>query len=234
MIELRELLNKYRDNTIALYGLGTETERFLAGYGDRIKVTGLLDGFRTDGEMYGYPIISLDQVIEQGVKLIIVVARPGSSKAIAKRIGDTCRENGISLYDVRGNDLLDAAAVAYDFSGIKGNTRRELYKKIDAADVVSFDLFDTLIMRTTMSYTDVFEILEYKLREMGVVISGFAKMRLSIEKELSKNESPRLEEIYEQLLKDTKVSGVSASMLAELEWETDQNLFSTFTICSFE
>ena len=42
-------------NNIALYGLGTETERFLAANPD-VKIVGLLDGFRTDGKMFGYPI----------------------------------------------------------------------------------------------------------------------------------------------------------------------------------
>ncbi len=225
-MDMDKMESEEKQVPVAIYGLGTETKRFLAEYGERINVAGLLDGFRTDGEMYDYPIISLDQVIEQGVKLIIVVARPGSCKAIAKTIGDTCRENGVSLYDVRGNDLLDAAAVAFDFSAVKGNTLCELYEKIDTADIISFDLFDTLVMRKTLSYTDVFELLECRLREMGIDIPDFSKLRLSAEKKLSKDVSPKLEEIYAYLIEVAGVSGLSASKLAELEWETDQNLFT--------
>ena len=50
-----------KENRIALYGLGTETERYLQGLSAGTKVIGLLDSYRTEGELYGYSIISLQQ-----------------------------------------------------------------------------------------------------------------------------------------------------------------------------
>ncbi len=221
MTDLMELLNKYRDNMIALYGLGTETERFLSEYGDELKVAGLLDGFRTDGEMYGCPIIPIETLPEKNVSLIIVIARPGSCKAITKRIGDFCREKGTELFDVRGRDLLDTTSVTYDLKGVNGYTKKELLDKADNADVISFDLFDTLVMRKTFSYTDVFEIMDNRLREKGIDIPEFSRKRLFAEKELSKKYAPRLEEIYDLVLKDAGVSIISAPELAQMEWELD-------------
>ena len=85
---------------IAVYGLSTETERKLPGLKEQYHVIGLLDGFRTDGELYGQPVIPFEKAVEEGVERIVVVARPGSCKAIARRIGDACKELGIALQDL--------------------------------------------------------------------------------------------------------------------------------------
>ena len=219
--ELKTIIDSYRDSNIALYGLGTETERFLSGYGDELNVVGLLDGFRVEGEIYGFPIISLDDAIDIGVRLIIVVARPGSCKAIKKRIGELCRKNGIALFDVRGRDLLADVSVAYDFSGINGESRQALLAKIENADIVSFDLFDTLVTRQVLSYTDVFAIMDIRLREKGIVIPGFESLRLQAEKELSKHRALRLEDIYSFVFAESGGISVTEEELARMEFETD-------------
>lgn len=224
MNAIEELLKKNRDKNIALYGLGTETERFLGKYGSGLTVIGLLDGFREDGDIYGYPIISLESAIEQGVSLIIVVARPGSCKAIVKRIGDVCRDKSISLYDVRGRDLLASNTVAYDFNNINGGSKQQLLDRINEAEVVSFDLFDTLLMRKVESYTDVFELLEKQLIAQKIFIPDFAKLRLLAEKECSKDYAPTLIEIYDYVLRCVGGSFITAYELAKMEWEIDRAL----------
>ena len=220
---IKDVLEKYKDEKMALYGLGTETERFINEYGDSVAIVGLLDGFRTEGEIYGYPIIPIKDSLAKGVQLIIVVARPGSCKAIAKRIGAFCSDNNIALFDVRGRDLLAATNVSYDFSGIKGCSGKKLLEMIAKADVVSFDIFDTLITRTVLSYTDIFELLDIHLREKGIIIPDFARLRIHAEKELSKNSAPGIEEIYRFVLKKAGGSFISASELADMEWELDKS-----------
>ena len=216
-----------KNRTIALYGLGTETQRFLSDHGDELSIVGLLDGFRTDGTMYGYPIIPIEDTIEKNVGCIIVVARPGSCKAITKRIGDFCAQNDIELFDVRGKDLLAPSDVAYDFSGVEGYRISDLKQKIDASDVVSFDLFDTLVARKVCNYTDVFELVDMRLRNKGIVIPDLAQLRIMTEKELSRKGSPKLTDIYEAVLDkadhDKQCPGgmVSAEELSRIEWETD-------------
>ncbi len=226
MSDLKKLFEKNTYKKVALYGLGTETERFLSEYGNRLFIVGLLDGFRTDGEIYNYPIIPVEDTPQKGVKLIIVVARPGSCKAIVKRIGDFCREKNIALFDVRGRDLLAVGAVSFDFKNVDGVSRQDFIKKVEESDIISFDLFDTLVMRKTMSYTDVFELLDYQLRESGIYIPDFAKLRLYAEKELSRDGSPELEKIYDFVLERSGGNFITASELAELEWKLDFSIFS--------
>lgn len=222
-------------NKIALYGLGTETERFISEWSEKLNVIGLLDGFKTDGEIYGYPIISIESAAKQGVDLIIVIARPGSCKAIAKRIGVFCKDHNIALFDVRGRDLLASTTVSYEFSAASesgsstGRSRQDLMDAIGSVDIVSFDLFDTLVMRKTLSYTDVFELLELKLQNSGIYIPDFAKLRLYAEKELSKTSDPRLISIYERVLEVAGGNFVTALELAELEWKLDYSLLTIRT-----
>ena len=233
MLEIEKLLEQNKQSNIALYGLGTETERFLSAQSSHLSIIGLLDGFKDSGEIYGYPIIPLSALLDNEVSLIIVIARPGSCKAIAKRIGDFCIEHNIALFDVRGRDLLAPTSVSYEFSPIaggKGSTaggsKQDLMDAISSVDIVSFDLFDTLVMRKTMSYTDVFDLLELKLQRLGIYIPDFAKLRLYAEKEFSKTCAPRLEAVYERVFELAGGNFVTASELAEMEWEQDFDLLA--------
>ncbi len=221
MSDINSLINEYRDKKVALYGIGTETGRFIAEHRGDMTVEGLLDGFKEEGEIYGYPIIPLASSVTKDIRLIIVVARPGSCKAIAKRIGSFCRENEIALFDVRGRDLLSAANVSFDFSNVSGDSRITLSKKIAEADIISFDLFDTLITRKVFSYTDIFDLIDLKLRERGIIIPDFPRLRLHAEKELSKNAAPKLEEIYGYVLRKSGGNFISAKELADMEWGID-------------
>ena len=223
---IENLLEEYKNKNIALYGLGTETERFIKQYSSHLSIIGLLDGFKESGEIYGYPIIPLFKVIDYNISHIIVIARPGSCKVIAKRIGNFCADHNIGLFDIRGRDLLECTVVTYDFSSLSGISKQKLIESLESSDVISFDLFDTLVMRKTVSYTDVFDLLDLKLRDQGVFIPDFARLRLYAEKEMSKTSSPMLEAIYERVLELVGGNFVTASELAGLEWELDCGLFT--------
>lgn len=217
---------------IVIYGLGDETRKFISEWGNKISIVGLLDGYLEDGEMFGYPIITMQDVIDGNVPMILVIARPGSCKAIAKRISASCIANHIKLFDIRGNDLLSSnknhCVIGYDYA----KTSAALDEKIEKCDVVSFDLFDTLVMRKVYSYTDVFPLLDIKLRKRGIIIPDFVRLRLFAEKELSRNNAPTLEEIYGRVLSLVGGSFISAEELAELEWQIDfQTMIPRQSMC---
>ena len=225
---IKNLFADYKYTKIALYGLGTETEKVLKEFAKDYEIVGLLDGFQENGELYGKSIISLDDAIKKEVKLIIVVARPSSCRAIAKRIGDICRKNEISVMDVRGRNLLSATKVVYDFSNTEGMTRVQLTERIKEADVVSFDLFDTLVMRQTLLSDDVIKFVDCRLQNQGIYIQDFYKRRLASEKELSRYTAPTLTEIYNHMFKRMEGSSskwkITAEQLADLEWNMDLEL----------
>ena len=222
-----ESLKNYKGKKTALYGLSTETQKVLGNLGNDFEIIGLLDGFREDGRLYEQPIISLDYAIQNGVELIIAVARPGSCRAIAKRIGELCRKSKIVLIDIRGRNLLEEIKTTYDFSKVSGVTKAELKKKIDVADIISFDLFDTLVVRQTLFSDDVVRYVDKKLQEEGFIIPDFYRKRMASEKELSKNRAPSLTEIYEHMLAKVNSAdkqSVITEKLADLEWKLDFDL----------
>ncbi len=69
----------------------------------------------------------------------------------------------------------------------------KLQEKIDRFDYVSFDVFDTLLLRPYAKPTDLFQHME-----SNEGISGFAKARVSAEGNTRSKECPEvtLEEIY--------------------------------------
>lgn len=222
---IRSKMNRFNNEVkVALYGLSTETERFISEYGDKLTIVGLLDGYRTDGEMYGYPIIPIEKTVSEGVRLIIVIARPGSCKAISQRIGEFCRSNDIALFDVRGKDLLKTQTVSYSYKDLEKYSKRELSGMIEKTDIISFDLFDTLIARKVYNYTDIFSLLSQRLLKKGIDIPGFAALRLSAEKECSRDHSPVLSEIYQYVLERSDCNTVTADELVKAEWDLDVSL----------
>ena len=224
MSNVVQVFEKYKEDKIAIYGLGIETEKVLKQMDSQFHIIGLLDSFREEGELYGKEIISLQNAIDNHVKMILVVARPGSCKAIARKISETCKDNQISLFDINGKNLSENRKVVYDFQGVQGESKEFLFHMIKERDVVSVDLFDTLIMRQTLYSTDIYELVDEELKDRGVFLEDFVKLRESVEKDLSKHKAPSLVEIYQYLIELNGFSGLKAEELAELEWEIDLSL----------
>lgn len=230
METLKDILKKTL--AIAIYGLSLDTKEFINKYEKKANIICLLDGFQKEGEMYGYPIFSLEKAISEGISRIIVVARPASRMTIINRIGEVCRNNSIELFDVDGNDLLNKREVLYSFNKIEGASIADLLDLADRSDVISFDLFDTLVVRKAFDYTDVFSILENNLLSSGINIPNFVNLRISTELEMPKNYAPDLKEIYSSLLKKTDNCNISASDLSEMEWRLDFSLLMPrYSVC---
>lgn len=224
MSERLSIFQKYKGCKIAVYGLSAETEKLLPELDENFQVEGLLDGYREDGMLYGKPIISMRQAVQEQVKLILVIARPGSCRVIAKRIAGLCMEHGIDLLDVRGRDLCDLQEAVYDLKRVRGITREELFQKAVSMDAVSFDLFDTLVMRQVLFPTDVPELVNGRLRKRGICIQDFCGKRMESEKALSQENAPTLTEIYSCMADQYAIREITPEELARTEWEVDLEL----------
>ena len=101
-------------------------------------------------------------------------------------------------------------------------------EQIKKAETVSFDLFDTLVMRRVLSSDDVAELVSVRISERGITFGDFTKQRIAAEKRLSQSFAPKLLEIYEEALPKCFRNGcdetaiLSASEFAALEFETDR------------
>ena len=215
---MNELLSEKK---IIIYGLSTETERVLIEWNGKYNVVGLLDGFMTEGEQFGYRILDINEVVRMDNIAIIVVARPGSCKVITKRIGALCREHNVPLFDIRGNDLLEEKKVVYDFKAVSGYTKQELLRAIDESEAVSFDLFDTLLVRNVSSLDDLLSIIDIRLRDKNINITDFVNIRTRAEKKLSIGRAPRLDKIYGEVLNSTNELNADAEELSIIEYAVD-------------
>lgn len=79
-------------------------------------------------------------------------------------------------------------------------SRDALIKQIEEHDIISFDIFDTLVMRRVYVNKDVFRILAQRLDpKFGI---DFFTARTRAEAELSRETYPYIEEIYEDVVKN--------------------------------
>lgn len=86
----------------------------------------------------------------------------------------------------------------------------KVYELIDKNDVISFDLFDTLIVRNVLKPTDIFDIVEmrYNISRPNVKLVEFKKKRIEAELNARKKEKREitLNDIYINMQLDKDVS----------------------------
>ena len=102
--------------------------------------------------------------------------------------------------------------VEYSYNGLK--------QLIDGYEAISFDIFDTLVMRTVYFNKDVFRIVAEKY---GETVPNFFDIRVEAEYTLSRTRYPYMEEIYDYIAEKSGISKENATeiMLYEIEVERE-------------
>lgn len=221
----RKAFAAYQDEPLVLYGIGVNTDAILS-LASEFSIVGLLDRDVSNvGKIfYGKQVLSLDDVATLSQK-IIIVAQPLSVPIIFTRISKFAAEHCISVYDVSGRELgqEEGSQSQYNSESLDmwGHTRQELLESIARHDVISFDVFDTLLGRYVLHPTDLFELVEQRfLKDQGRMIS-FKSLRIQAQRD--SGYAPSLRDIYAYLHK----SGVSLSdckTLYSLEIQLEKQL----------
>lgn len=176
-----------------LYGIGPRTEKYIVEHPDLV-IDGILDGYRNDGEFCGIPVLALGDISTQNSR-IIVAARPASARIIHARIKEFCMERNVEIYDINGRRMENGEDVRRpEAEKIRVDTDK-LHREIERHDVVSFDIFDTLLVRKCGAAEKVFAYVAIKNGLSG----GFVGERIRAEKELSQTMAPKIEDIYRTL-----------------------------------
>ena len=180
---------------LAIYGTGQNTKAILDNFTSD-NIVGLMGEVRT-GEtesIYGKRIITIDEAVALGVDTIIIVARASNVRIIYRRISDVCAANSINIYDISGKTVR-IEIFEKSFEKYTKISEEILKDKIDKADVVSFDVFDTLIMRRVLYPRDIFELTGRQLGD-----DSFNKRRIKAEIDLyQEGKNPNINEIYERI-----------------------------------
>lgn len=222
MKDFEALFSPYQEQLMAIYGLGEATKEILKQAGGRFHIVGLLDGSQRDGEMYGMPVLPLEELPSRGCSLIVIAARPSSCRIIRNRILEFCREYDIKLFDVDGNILSEESSVVAKEVLAVGVSRNELLRQIDTHDVVSFDIFDTLLTRRALCPEVVFGLVQRSIPKEWQISEYFCRERELAERELSRGGVPTWEEIYQYLAERNGLSTYQIEKLKQLEWQMEE------------
>ncbi len=179
---------------IAIYGIGRMTATLVSRL-KGFKIIGLLDRDESmiGKEMYGIKIIGQEEA-EKNAELIIINTSETYWGTIYQRIQDW----KVPIYFKNGKRATDEFLHKNKHNPYWKKTYAELLAKIQEYEVISFDIFDTLIMRTIYLPTDVFRIVEIKLKnELGKEISFFEPRK----KATNLSENATIDEIYDEMQK---------------------------------
>lgn len=177
---------KYRDLRIVLYGIGRYTATLLEGLED-FRIVGLMDKdpANVGKVMQGIPILDKDTA-EKTADMVIINTAETYWNVIYNRIKDI----RIPVYYINGERAEGKENKKAD-NPFKELSYAELTAKVEKAEVISFDFFDTLFMRGVCNPQDVFRIMD---KQLDIPVT---QMRAQAKKHIQKNYS--LDELYEQI-----------------------------------
>lgn len=184
---------EFENKNIVLYGIGVKTQSILENI--NFNFIGLMD---KDTEnigktYYGLKVLSYEEVIKSA-DLIIIVAGDVYFQTIFSRIEFLQKEHDIPIYFCDGTQ---GKIYEKDNSVLENPYWQKIYDsliaEIDNNEIISFDVFDTLITRKITEPVDLFSIIQKKIGNN----CDFAQKRIKTEIELGNFAT--LKKIYENL-----------------------------------
>lgn len=212
----------FKNKKIVLYGKGPRTGILVNAFSD-YNIIGLMDKNVKEGIFFGKKILSYEEVRDLKADIVISVTREHSTPHVYNRINRFCSLNHILLYDIEGNNLFQkyGRQKHYVESDPYFDVCEELLRtEIEKHEVISFDIFDTLIMRKTLLPADVFEIVGKKAAEEGIIIENFRRLRMLAERESVVNHA-NIYDIYSVFQELTGISSKDRMRLIEIEIEIE-------------
>ncbi|MDE6939063.1 MAG: hypothetical protein K2P28_12985 [Lachnospiraceae bacterium] len=181
---------------MVIYGTGIHAEAVISSCKD-YPIEGLMDASRTGETLWGKPVMSEEEVTAAGIRLVVVAARPAVHTIIYKRIRQWSEKHAVRILDIEGNDIADKARKNTCSWPYFNKSYEELLGEIDRHDVISFDIFDTLLTRKVYEPSDVFTLLDLEYEERYPFV--FSVERKRAQQELSETEEPDIHQIYRRM-----------------------------------
>jgi FMN phosphatase YigB (HAD superfamily) len=219
----RIMLGHLKGKKILVYGTGVIATRILDALSD-FDIVGIIDNLKFMGDFHGKPIIMWDDVKkEDNIDVVIIASLPQNYQLIYKRIMHKCRGYGITVYGSNGTVILenydDMVTISLAEAMYFKKSKDKLLKIIDSYDAISFDLFDTLIMRKTLYPIDVFEVVEKELKKQNIFLNDFKKYRREAE---LRSDGKDIYHIYEILQDLIGISDATRDIALKKELETER------------
>lgn len=137
---------------------------------------------------------SLEQALEKQIDSFVVMRQMITVQATFFRLLEYSRKYGADIYDEEGRDV---GAVCIDAVKAKRGNKEEIQKEINTHECISFDIFETLLVRKVLFPEDVFDLTEKHLNNRGIEIENFAQKRRESQSELGLT-NPDINDIYKR------------------------------------
>ncbi len=215
--EFTERFQNLKDARIVLYGIGRYTATLLEGI-EGFRFVGLMDKEPSNigKEIFGLPVIDKDTA-EKTADLVVINTSETYWNVIYERI----RDIKIPVYYKNGQqaEKRKYEELEYPYQNL---SYEDLCSKIEDAEVVSFDFFDTLFMRSVCNPRDIFRLLEAKSRERWEAETGYTEIRNKAKEKLSEDYS--LDELYLQIEDLSKMPHSIIEAIKERELTLERKL----------
>lgn len=201
-----------RDKSIGIYGTGKNARAILENV-EGYSFQCLIAQDYLYEKINGVLVLPLEKALDK-ISVIIIAAIPASASIVFNRIKNIV-PNEIPIYDLQG--YLLSRDDNYKKNKYWNASLSELKKQIDQHDVISFDLFDTLVTRTTLFPRDIFERMN--------IDAGFSIIRVEAEEELYKKfASPTLTQIYDWILSNKNWNTEKKAAVRKIELLTEKSV----------
>lgn len=207
---------------IVLYGIGEKTKLIIEnikGY----NIAGLMDKGSTKRDIYGKTILSEEEVIAVA-RHVIIVSNYASANLIYRRISHLEKQCGMNIYHLNGSKPGESPSVERDSSPSLSLNYDDLKKCINENDIISIDIFDTLLMRRFLSPEDVFRYVERELSEIYNIIINFTEMRIESENisfKKGNNGAYSIDSIYHNMQIKYNLTHDDITLFKRLELDTE-------------
>jgi len=220
-IYTQERFERLKNKKLLIYGTGKYAERLVKAL-NGFEIVGVIDRIHFEGMFMGLPILIWDDIERDTIDAIIIASMKRNYHTIFDRIQYQCISLGITVYGENGQNLSKEYQLKYitpEQNEYFQKNESELKRIIDQYDAVSFDLFDTLIMRKVLEPTDVFDLVEDNLRKKGIRIPAFKKKRRTAELQAN---TGNIYKIYDRLQEITGFSRQEREVVLQEELNCEQ------------
>lgn len=214
--------DKHKNKRMVIYGVGQNTKLILDNFRE-YNIIGLMDQEKTGEIVFGKKVLSFEEVVKEKIEIIIIVARYSNIKIILRRIDKFAEKNEIDIFDINGENLLKNSENEELYDKYFEVKEEDLKKEILKHEIVSFDIFDTLVTRKALYPIDIFEIVSTKMKKQLNLDFDFKNIRINAERKLNSLENPNIYEIYDEIQDVTKISDDMKEKLMRLEIETEKD-----------
>lgn len=174
-----------KSKKIMIYGTGKISRQLLSEMAD-FRIEMVSDRYVFSDTFEGLPFVDFHFVNREDIDVIIIASSIKNQKEIYLRIVDRALRNNWEIYNHSGVNLVAYYGMERSTVSASRYFRKnynELAGLIEKYDNISFDLFDTLVMRKVLFPTDILDITYQKLKSKGIYVDHFKELRIKAEME---------------------------------------------------